>query len=181
MKRLRWAIVSLAVVIGGVGVATAPKIGPVYRHPILTLRLLRAGPARLLPVPVDGVRMSELRDTWNGPRPGGRQHRGIDIFAKRGTRIRSTTDGIVATVGTNSLGGRVVRVLGPGGEWHYYAHLESFGAIREGDRIAKGTVLGFVGDSGNARGTPPHLHYGIYRFQGSAMNPYPRLSARRDL
>ena len=181
MTRARWTVLTVAILTVAAGAAIAPKIGPVYRHPILTLRLLRTPPPPILPVPVDGVRRSQLRDTWNGPRPGGRQHRGIDILARRGTPIRSTTDGVVATVGTNRLGGRIVRVLGPAGEWHYYAHLESFAPIREGDRIGKGTILGFVGDSGNARGTPPHLHYGIYRFQGGAMNPYPRLAAPRGV
>ena len=65
-----------------------------------------------------------------------------------------------------------MRVLGPGGYWHYYAHLERFARIRPGDVIAEGTVVGYVGNSGNAKGTPPHLHYGIYRFQGGAVNPY---------
>lgn len=177
---MRWSRAIVVVLLAfAAAVALAPKLGPVYRHPILTLRLLRTPPALQLPVPVDGVRPSDLRDTWNGPRSGGRRHRGIDIFAKRGTPIRSTTEGIVATVGTNQLGGRIVRVLGPGGEWHYYAHLESFGRIREGDRIRAGAIVGFVGDSGNARGTPPHLHYGIYRFRGGAMNPYSRLSGGR--
>ena len=155
-----------------------PMLGPVARHPIVALRLLRTQSPNALPVPVDGVRPRQLRDTWNGPRPGGRQHKGIDIFAKRGTPIRSTTRGIVASVGTNQLGGRIVRVFGPNGEWHYYAHLERFAPIRPGDVIDAGTILGYVGDSGNAKGTPPHLHYGIYRMRGGAMNPYPRLVQR---
>ena len=81
----------------------------------------------------------------------------------------------MVTVGHNRLGGRIVRVFGPGGQWHYYAHLDRFADVRTGDVIAGGTVIGYVGDSGNARGTPPHLHYGIYRFRGGAINPYPLL------
>ena len=157
--------------------AIAP-LGPVTRHPIIALQLMRMESPPMLPVPVDRVRPQQLRDTWNGPRPGGRQHKGIDIFAKRGTPVRSTTRGIVASVGTNQLGGRVVRVFGPDGEWHYYAHLERFAPIQPGDVINDGTILGYVGDSGNAKGTPPHLHYGIYRMRGGAMNPYPRLAPR---
>lgn len=88
----------------------------------------------------------------------------------------SATDGIVVTVGANRLGGRIVRILGPSGQWHYYAHLERFAAIGEGQLVRRGAVIGFVGDSGNARGTPPHLHYGIYRFRGGAVNPYPLLA-----
>lgn len=79
------------------------------------------------------------------------------------------------SIGLNSLGGRVVRILGPGGEWHYYAHLERYGPIHPGEVVGPANVIGFVGDSGDAQGTPTHLHYGIYRFIGTATNPYPRL------
>ena len=178
MTRTRVAIVFTSLVaLSVVALLLLPKLGTAYRHPFVAMRLIAAPAPRVLPVPVDGVGRRQLRDTWNGPRSGGRQHRGIDIFARRGTLIRSTTRGIVATVGTNSLGGRIVRVLGPGGEWHYYAHLETFAAIRPGQVVERGAILGSVGDSGNARGTPPHLHYGIYRLRGGATNPYPRLKA----
>jgi peptidoglycan LD-endopeptidase LytH len=135
---------------------------------------IAAPPARLLnPVGTDPRR---IVDTWGGIRSEGRHHEGIDLFAPRGTPVRSTTRGLVTKVGTNRLGGQVVGILGPGWEWHYYAHLESFGLFREGDLVSEGDVIGYVGDSGNARGTPPHLHYGIYR--GRAINPYPRLAAQ---
>jgi murein DD-endopeptidase MepM/ murein hydrolase activator NlpD len=151
--------------------------GPVFRHPLTALRLIRSSPPSNIRVPVQGVSPSQLRDSWGAPRSGGRHHQGIDIFAPRGREIVSSTRGIIVTVGTNTLGGRIVRVLGPGGYWHYYAHLERFADIRAGDIIGEGRVLGYVGDSGNARGTPPHLHYGIYRFRGGAINPYPLLLA----
>lgn len=154
----------------------ADRAGPAVSHPVVALRLIRSAPPDSLPVPVAGVRPSQLRDTWGAPRPGGRRHQGIDIFAPRGREVLSTTPGIVVTVGHRPLGGRIVRVLGPGGQWHYYAHLERFGPVREGQVILRGGLIGYVGDSGNARGTPPHLHYGIYRFQGGALNPYPRLA-----
>ena len=157
---------------------TATRIDGVFRHPVIATRLLVAEPPRHLPVPVIGLRSTQLRDSWGAPRSGGRNHKGIDIFAPRGRAIVSTTPGILATIGTNRLGGKVVRVFGPGGHWHYYAHLEKFASIREGDVIAAGTIVGYVGDSGNAKGTPPHLHYGIYRFQGGAINPYPLLAPR---
>ncbi|HVR38027.1 MAG TPA: M23 family metallopeptidase [Thermoanaerobaculia bacterium] len=148
------------------------------RHPFVALRLISAAAPRTLPVPVNGVRPNDLRDSWGSPRSGGRHHEGIDIFARRGRAIVSTTRGIVLTVGQRALGGRIVRVLGPAGQWHYYAHLESFAAIHEGQLVDEGTLLGYVGDSGNAKGTPCHLHYGIYRFRGGAINPYPLLTAR---
>lgn len=128
-----------------------------------------------LPVPVAGVRPRDLRDTFGAPRSGGRQHRGIDIFSPRGTSVRAGTDGVVAYVGTLSLGGQVVWVLGPGARWHYYAHLDEYGPVYPGQWIRAGQPLGTVGNTGNARRTPPHLHYAVYRWSGRALNPYPLL------
>jgi len=115
-----------------------------------------------------------LTDTWGAARSQGRSHEGIDIFAERGTPIQSTTKGIVSKVGENNLGGRVVVVVGPGGAGHYYAHLEDYADIAPNDWVNQGDIIGYVGDSGNAKGTPPHVHYGIY-INGSAVNPYPLL------
>jgi peptidoglycan LD-endopeptidase LytH len=138
--------------------------------------LLTEESPRTLPVPVHGVSMRAVRDTFGAPRPGDRKHQGIDIFAPRGTPVLSTTRGIVARIGENSLGGTVVWVLGPGGDRHYYAHLNSVADIKIGQRIVPGDVLGTVGTTGNARGTPPHLHYGVYRRASGAINPFPLLT-----
>ncbi|MGP4717364.1 M23 family metallopeptidase [Psychrobacter sp. T6-6] len=124
-----------------------------------------------LPSPLPG---QNLTDTWGAARSQGRSHEGIDIFAERGTPIQSTTQGIVSKVGENTLGGLVVVVVGPGGAGHYYAHLEDYADISPNDWVNKGDTIGYVGDSGNAKGTPPHVHYGIY-INGSAVNPYPLL------
>ena len=115
-----------------------------------------------------------LTDTWGGARSEGRSHEGIDIFAPRGTPIEATTQGIISKVGDDRLGGRVVVVVGPGGAGHYYAHLEDYADISPNDWVNAGDIIGYVGDSGNAKGTPPHVHYGIY-INGSAVNPYPLL------
>lgn len=131
--------------------------------------LLQGTPtAQSLPNPLPGQRFA---DTWHGARSGGRKHEGVDIFAKRGTPIRSTTSGVVVKVGTNTLGGKIVSVM-TGRTVHYYAHLEDYGEVKRHQWIEQGTVIGTVGDSGNAKGTPPHLHYGIYTPTG-AVNPYP--------
>ncbi|GAA5534426.1 M23 family metallopeptidase [Deinococcus aluminii] len=127
--------------------------------------------ARSLPNPLPD---QHFADTWGGARSGGRRHEGVDIFAPRGTPIHATTRGIVLNVGENRLGGRTVMLLGPGGQRHYYAHLDRYADLRAGQWIEAGTVVGYVGDSGNARGTPTHLHYGIYTASG-AINPYPLL------
>jgi murein DD-endopeptidase MepM/ murein hydrolase activator NlpD len=88
--------------------------------------------------------------------------------------VQATTHGIVSKVGENNLGGNVVVIVGPGGAGHYYAHLQEFGDIAVNDWVEVGDIIGYVGDSGNAKGTPPHVHYGIY-IQGRAVNPYPLL------
>ncbi len=115
-----------------------------------------------------------LTDTWGAARSQGRSHEGIDIFAARHTPIHATTSGIVTKVGENELGGRVVVIVGPGGAGHYYAHLEAYADISPNDWVDAGEIIGYVGDSGNAKGTPPHVHYGIY-INGQAVNPYPLL------
>lgn len=149
---------------------------PYIERALYSMRLAAMPKPQALPVPVEGVRQRALRDTWHGARSEGRKHEGIDIFAKRGTPVLSSTEGIVTQVGTNRLGGLVVWVLGPGGQRHYYAHLEGYADVEAGMRIEAGRVLGYVGNSGNARGTPPHLHYGVYD-TGGAINPYPLLKA----
>ncbi|MGQ0697704.1 MAG: M23 family metallopeptidase [Panacagrimonas sp.] len=144
--------------------------------PVYALRLaLRDAPAAL-PVPVAGVVTRALRDTWGAARSEGRRHQGIDIFAPRGREVVASIEGLVWRTGENRLGGIVVWVMGPGRQLHYYAHLDRIGPVSPGQRVHAGQVLGYVGTSGNARGTPPHLHYGIYTPMG-AINPYPLLSA----
>jgi peptidoglycan LD-endopeptidase LytH len=153
---------------------TLPILRPMVERAWFVATLATEAPAPALPVPVATAGPVRYSDTWGAARPNGRRHEGIDIFAPRGTPVISTTRGVVTRVGTNRLGGQIVGVLGPGLEWHYYAHLDGFAGFREGDLVRPGDVLGYVGTTGNARGTPPHLHYGIYR--NGAANPYPRLS-----
>jgi murein DD-endopeptidase MepM/ murein hydrolase activator NlpD len=149
-------------------------LGPYLKNILYAMRLASMPTPVALPVPVRGVQARGLRDTWHGARSGGRKHEGIDIFARRGTPVLAATEGIVLRVGTNKLGGQVVWVLGPGGQRHYYAHLDRHAEIENGQRVRAGTILGYVGTTGNAAGTPPHLHYGIYE-AGGAVNPYPML------
>ncbi|OBU62435.1 M23 family metallopeptidase [Stenotrophomonas maltophilia] len=143
--------------------------------PKMLWSLARMPPATELPVPVDGVRPGQIADTFGAPRGRDRSHAGIDIFAARGTPVRSATPGVVAEVREGGLGGRQVWVMGPGRERYYYAHLESWAAgLARGQVVAAGDLLGHVGDSGNAKGTPPHLHWGIYGADG-ARDPLPLL------
>ncbi|KAF1700503.1 M23 family metallopeptidase [Pseudoxanthomonas kaohsiungensis] len=141
--------------------------------------LSRMPPPATLPVPVQSVAPRQVADTFGAPRGADRRHEGVDIFAPRGTPVTSTTRGVVVAINDRGLGGRQVWVLGPAGERHYYAHLDDWApGLAEGDVVEAGAALGTVGNSGNARGTPPHLHYGVYGSDG-ALDPLPRMRAVR--
>ena len=111
---------------------------------------------------------------WMFGRPGGRLHQGIDLFAARGTPLVAVADGSVFRVGYNGLGGWRLWVRDTGGNTFYYAHLDAYSpAAVEGASVARGTVLGYVGDSGDARGTSPHVHFEIHPAGGGPVPPYP--------
>lgn len=113
-----------------------------------------------------------VRSFFGAPRDGGRRrHHGVDIFAPKGTPVVSATDGYVTRVRTGGLGGKVVWVRSDAPTRHYYyAHLDTQIA-RQGTRVQAGEVIGTVGKTGNARTTPPHLHFGIYR--NGPLDPFP--------
>jgi murein DD-endopeptidase MepM/ murein hydrolase activator NlpD len=169
-RRLLGRLIALAVL-----VLFLVWIFPKLENLVRIVRLYREPPPVLLPVPVQGIDRGQLADTWGGPRSEGRHHEGIDIFARRGTPVIASTHGVIVRKGLNRLGGRVVGVVGPAGWYHYYAHLDEWSVLGIGDWVEVGMVLGYVGDSGNAKGTPPHLHYGVY-VDGAARNPYPLLN-----
>ena len=146
--------------------------------PFYIARLYTSTPDQVLQMPIRLVKTGQIGDTWQAPRSGQRRHEGQDIFAPRGSEILSATEGIVLRIGENNLGGRTVSVLGAGGRIYYYAHLEDYApGLAVGDRVGTTTVLGYVGTSGNARGTPPHLHFGVYQ-TAEAINPLPLLTNR---
>jgi hypothetical protein len=100
--------------------------------------------AQQLPVPVQGIKRHGLTDTWGASRSSGRTHEGIDILAPRGTKVFSATEGLVADLRNNNLGGKVIWVLGPSGSWHYYAHLnEHKRGLSVGDFVKKGDLIDF--------------------------------------
>ena len=146
------------------------------------VELSRMAPPLQLSVPVQGVSAARIADTFGAPRGADRTHAGVDIFATRGTPVTSATQGLVASIRDTGLGGKQVWVLGPARERHYYAHLDDWApGLEEGAVVAPGDVLGYIGTTGNARGTPPHLHYGIYGNAG-AYDPLPlfKIGAERD-
>ena len=155
------------------------------RLPVLARQLPTTPDARLL-MPIAGVRVNQVADTWGAPRGGRLRHVGQDIFARRGTPVRSATDGIVWMIGTSVRGGTWVYVLGAGGRRYYYAHLERVASgLKEGQRVTTASVLGQVGTSGDAANTPPHLHFAMFdRYDQAgpcrfpALNPLPLLRGR---
>jgi murein DD-endopeptidase MepM/ murein hydrolase activator NlpD len=141
-------------------------------------RLYTQQPDAKLAMPLENVAKKEIADTWQAPRGVGRKHEGQDIFAARGTPILSATTGYIYKIGENNLGGQTVSVISKGARIYYYAHLDSYAkGIQVGDRVTTRTVLGYVGTTGNAQGTPPHLHFGVYTLTG-AINPLPLLTDR---
>ena len=141
-------------------------------------RLYTQTPDSRLAMPLENLPKKAIADTWQAPRGTGRRHEGQDIFAPRGTPILSATNGYIYRIGENSLGGQTVSVIGSGGRVYYYAHLDRYAeGIEVGDRVTTRTVLGYVGTTGNAQGTPPHLHFGVYTATG-AINPLPLLTDR---
>jgi murein DD-endopeptidase MepM/ murein hydrolase activator NlpD len=125
--------------------------------------------------PIAGV--ANFVHDWYFPRwgPGFRFHMGTDVFAAHGTPVRSPFDGTV-TSGDNPLGGLFVKVFQPDGTYYYMAHLSGLvEGFQEGMAVQTGDIVGYVGNSGNARTTPPHVHLGIYTAGGDATDPKPVL------
>lgn len=127
-----------------------------------------------LAFPVEGADNRDVGSHWGDPRDAGsRTHRGVDIFAPRGTPALAASDGRVRRAGTNRLGGNIVWLRDRDGERsYYYAHLDRR-SVRDGDRVARGDTVGRVGNSGNARTTPPHLHFGVRVPGAGYVDPYP--------
>lgn len=111
-------------------------------------------------------------DSWGFPRSGGRSHKGVDMFADYGTPLFAVADGRVRRVWNNRLGGLSIDLLDDNGDRYYYAHLSAV-AVSSGQRVIAGQVIGANGNSGNARGTPPHLHWQFHPGGGPPVNPFP--------
>ena len=136
---------------------------------------------RQLMVPVAGIGRETLRDSFTAPRDGRRLHNAIDILAPKSTPVVATDDCIIGRLTTGSIGGIVIYATDPAERFvYYYAHLDRYRKdLRVGDRIAKGSVIGYVGTTGNASEKVPHLHFQIMKrgagrvwWDGPPINPY---------
>lgn len=139
-------------------------------------------------VPVEGISRGQLRDTYNQSRSEGRTHHAIDIHAPLGTPVLAVANGTVIKLHQGSRGGIAVYLLDDDGETrYYYAHLDGYAeGLHEGQRVERGEVIGFVGDTGNAQPGDHHLHFSIAIlddadrwWEGRNLNPYDLLRTSR--
>jgi murein DD-endopeptidase MepM/ murein hydrolase activator NlpD len=125
-------------------------------------------------------------DSFGAPRMMGtgyeHAHQGTDIMAPFGTPLLACERGLVTQMGTDVLGGTKLWLKGESGTYYYYAHLSAFAeGLEEGSVVEAGDIVGLVGDTGNAKGGAPHLHFEIHPDGGMAVNPYPLLKVVDDL
>lgn len=141
-------------------------------------------------VPVLGISADDLRDSYTQPRSGGRVHRAIDIRAPRGTPVIAAVDGTVRKLFTSRAGGITIYQFDAKEERvYYYAHLDRYAdGLAEGLFVKEGTVIGYVGISGNAPVDTPHLHFAIEVlpptkewWKGEPVNPFPLLTRRASM
>jgi murein DD-endopeptidase MepM/ murein hydrolase activator NlpD len=135
-------------------------------------------------IPVAGVKREQLQDTFNAARSAGRVHNAIDIMAPLGTPVKAVSDGEIAKFFDSDRGGITIYQYSPDKRYvYYYAHLQKRADnLKEKDFVKKGTVIGFVGDTGNSGAGNYHLHFSIAIlsdpkriFDGTEINPYPLL------
>lgn len=176
----------------GSGLAPAGEVAvvdPPNSSPVAVAEGLVVGPAGLA-IPVAGVKIEQLIDTYTQSRAGGaRAHNAIDIMAPAGTPVLAAAPGIVEKLFYSEGGGGITAyVRSDDKRWiYYYAHLQSYApGLKEGQRVQRGQVIGRVGSTGNANPAGPHLHFAIHRMEpgqrwwdGDPINPYPLLAGKR--
>jgi murein DD-endopeptidase MepM/ murein hydrolase activator NlpD len=163
--------------------ATPPESAPPPPSPPPVLGLPRHE-APFVPVPGGGGYVFPLygaggfTDDYGSPRAGTGWHHGNDIFAPTGTPVLAVADGVLSKVGVNTLGGNRLWLTDDAGNAFYFAHLSAYApASADGARVHAGQVIAFVGNTGQAITTPPHLHFEIHPAGGDSVDPYPYLIA----
>ena len=136
---------------------------------------------RKFEIPVEGIKPDQLVRSFEERRSGTRSHEAIDILAPRNTPVKAIEDGTVARLFESKAGGTTIYQFDPTEQFcYYYAHLERYAdGLREGDKIKKGQVIGYVGTSGNAPKDTPHLHFAVFKltsakrwWEGTPIDPY---------
>jgi peptidoglycan LD-endopeptidase LytH len=144
--------------------------------------------AATLPIPVQGIGLGQVSDTFGDSRGGGsRSHEAMDIMAPRNTPVTAIDEGRIAKLFNSKQGGITIYQFDPTETYcYYYAHLERYAdRLQEGQTVRRGEVIGYVGVSGNANPEGPHLHFAIFRlgpdkkwWEGTPINPYPLMGGR---
>jgi murein DD-endopeptidase MepM/ murein hydrolase activator NlpD len=186
------AVVAFATASASDAVAAAPsepKAKPGKKHKPARAKRRRAPRLKALATdrgyafPVYGEH--SFSDDWGAPRQDTGTHEGNDIFAKAGTPVVAVADGTLRNVGTARVPGNRLWVDTKKGDQFFYGHLSAFAReARSGARVKAGQVIGFVGSTGDAEQTPPHVHFEVHPGGGKAVDPYPFLRAwegRRDV
>jgi len=188
------ALLSVFVVWHACAIRTPSAPGRGAPSPALGREALRPAPADeasavqelralRLEFPVAGALPSDLRDSFDEAR-GSHVHEAVDILAPRGTPVRAVEDGTIAKLYQGGAGGISVYQLDPSERYcYYYAHLQRYvPGLREGQKIRRSEVIGYVGTTGNAPENTPHLHFAIFRldegkqwWRGTPINPLPVL------
>jgi murein DD-endopeptidase MepM/ murein hydrolase activator NlpD len=156
-------------------VQSADPLPHIDADPIADLR------QRALDVPVENVAPSALTETFEDTRGTARKHEALDILAPRNTPVLAVEDGVIAKLFLSVAGGITIYQFDPTKTYaYYYAHLERYADnLKEGDRVRRKQVIGYVGTTGNAPEDTPHLHFAIFRlteakqwWKGTAIDPY---------
>jgi murein DD-endopeptidase MepM/ murein hydrolase activator NlpD len=139
---------------------------------------------RHIALPIAGLKLANIEDTFNDLRGGTRRHEATDIISPRGTPVMAVDAGTIKKLFTSKQGGLTIYQFDPEGTYcYYYAHLDHYAAdLREGAFVERGHVIGYVGTTGNAPANTPHLHFAIFKlgadkrwWHGTPINPFPAL------
>ena len=156
-----------------------------YRAVLLVLLWAAPPPLPHLSLPIEGVTIAELHNNFDEVRNGHR-HEAIDIMVPRGTPVHAVVSGEVRKLFVSKAGGNTIYEFDEAGVYcFYYAHLDHYAqGLKEGDRVRRGEVIGFVGSTGNAGAEAPHLHFTVFElgpekqwWKGTAVNSYDALVA----
>jgi murein DD-endopeptidase MepM/ murein hydrolase activator NlpD len=146
--------------------------------------LVASGGGTSLLIPVGGAKFAQIQDTYSQPRGSERMHEALDILAPIGTPVYAVADGKIAKLFTSKPGGLTIYQFDPSEKYsYYYAHLDHYAtALKEGQQVKRGDLIGYVGATGNADPSAPHLHFAMFElgpeknwWQGKPVNPYPLL------
>jgi murein DD-endopeptidase MepM/ murein hydrolase activator NlpD len=167
--------------LAGPSTATSGAASPI-EEPIIGADPVAELRRRNLQLPIDDARVSAMEGDFGERRGGGsRGHEAVDILVPRHTPIRAVDDGTIARLFHSAAGGTTIYQFDPQGRYcYYYAHLERYAdGLRDGMRVSKGDVIGFVGTTGNAPRDTPHLHFAIFKltdqkrwWDGRPVDPY---------